>query len=50
MANLINTTITVDNAYFFLFTTFEKIKDNNLLFDNIWKSTEKNELRELVKF
>ncbi len=41
MTNLINTTRTVENAYFFLFTTFSKVQKNNPIFGDIWQSTEK---------
>jgi len=50
MNNLINTTATVDNAYFFLFTTFKQIKENNVLFGNIWKDSATTSLTKLVKF
>jgi len=40
MANLIKTTQSVENAYFFLFTTFDQIKDKNIIFEPIWKSME----------
>ena len=48
MTNLINTTKTVDNAYFFLFTTFSEIQKNNPIFDSIWKTPEKEELVKLL--
>ncbi|MCL5070446.1 MAG: replication-relaxation family protein [Actinobacteria bacterium] len=48
--NLFKTTKGVEHSDFFLFTTFKQIKENNVLFDKIWKSTETNELRELIKF
>jgi len=48
--NLLKTTKGIDHTDFFLFTTFKQIKDGNLLFDNIWKSSETNMLTELVKF
>lgn len=48
MANLINTTKTVDNAYFFLFTTFSEVQENNPIFGNTWQSTEKEGLISLL--
>jgi len=41
MKNLIITTQSVKNAYFFLFATFDQIKDKNIIFNPVWKSTEK---------
>jgi len=40
MANLIKTTQSAENAYFFLFTTFDQIKGKNIIFQQIWKSKE----------
>jgi len=48
--NLLKTTKGVDYSDFFLFTTFKRIKDNNVLFDNIWKDSATNSLTRLVKF
>jgi hypothetical protein len=48
--NLLKTTKSVEYADFFLFTTFGKIKENNLLFDNIWSSSADDSLTKLVKF
>jgi len=48
--NLLNTTKSVNHADFFLFTTFGQIKDNSVLFGNIWKDPATNSLTRLVKF
>jgi hypothetical protein len=48
--NLLKTTKSVNHADFFLFTTFGQIKDNNVLFGNIWKDPATNSLTRLVKF
>jgi len=48
MANLINTTKTVDNAYFFLFTTFSEVQKNNPIFGSVWKTTGKEDLVRLL--
>ena len=50
LANLVKTTKSVDRADFFLFTTFEQVKNNNVLFDNIWQDSVKKGLTKLVKF
>jgi len=50
LTNLMKTTKNVDRADFFLFTTFEQIKNNDVLFDNIWQSPLKKGLTMLVKF
>ena len=48
IANLMKTTRSVDNAYFFLFATFNQVKDNNIIFKPIWKTTEKKDLISLL--
>jgi hypothetical protein len=50
LTNLIKTTKSVEHADFFLFTTYEQVKNNNVLFGNIWKDSTKNGLTRLVKF
>jgi hypothetical protein len=50
LANLIKTTKSIENADFFLFTTFEQVKNNNVLFGNIWQDPSKKDLDKLVKF
>ena len=48
MANLIKTTQSVENAYFFLFATFEQMKNNNIILDKFWQSPEDNNLYKLL--
>ena len=48
VANLIKTTQSVENAYFFLFATFEQIKDKNIIFKPVWKTTGKEGLISLL--
>ena len=48
MANLIKTTQSVENAYFFLFATFDQIKERNIVFDPIWQSMDKKDLTSLL--
>ena len=48
MNNLIKTTQSVENAYFFLFATFDQIKDKNIIFNPVWTSTEKEDLTSLL--
>jgi len=48
MANLIKTTQSVENAYFFLFATFDQIKDKNIIFNPVWGSAEKGDLKSLL--
>ncbi|MBM3708371.1 MAG: hypothetical protein FJW69_08575 [Actinobacteria bacterium] len=48
VANLIKTTQSVENAYFFLFTTFDQIKGKNIIFQPIWKSTEEKAFTSLL--
>ena len=48
VANLIKTTQSVENAYFFLFATFEQIKDRNIIFKPVWKTTGKEGLISLL--
>ncbi|MHB8276742.1 MAG: replication-relaxation family protein [Candidatus Humimicrobiaceae bacterium] len=48
IANLIKTTQSVENAYFFLFATFEQIKDKNNIFKPVWKTTKKEDLISLL--
>jgi len=48
MDNLINTTQSVENAYFFLFATFDQVKDNNIILKPVWKTTEKKDLISLL--
>jgi len=48
IANLIKTTQSVENAYFFLFATFEQIKDRNIIFKPVWKTTGKEGLISLL--
>ena len=50
LANLMKTTKSVEKANFFLFTTFEQVKNNNVLFDNIWQEPSEKGLTKLVKF
>jgi len=47
---LLKTTKSVKNADFFLFTTFQQIKDGDVLFGNIWKDSATDSLTKLVKF
>lgn len=46
--NLIKTTQSVENAYFFLFATFDQVKDNNIIFKPVWKTTGKKDLISLL--
>jgi hypothetical protein len=48
--NLLKTTKSVNHADFPLFTTFGQIKENNVLFGNIWKDPANKSLTRLVKF
>jgi hypothetical protein len=48
--NLLKTTKSVNRADFFLFTIFGQIKDDNVLFGNIWKDPANKSLTRLVKF
>ena len=48
IANLMKTTRSVENAYFFLFATFDQVKDNNIIFKPVWKTTEKKDLLSLL--
>jgi len=48
MTNLIQTTESVENAYFFLFATFEQIKEKNIIFDSLWQPTDKKDLTSLL--
>ncbi len=50
LSNLLKTTDSVLNADFFLFTTFKKISESDVLFDSIWKSLPENESLKLVRF
>lgn len=46
--NLIKTTQSVENAYFFLFATFNQVKGNNIIFKPVWQTTEKEDLISLL--
>jgi len=48
MANLIKTTKSVDNVYFFLFSTLEGIEGKNIIFDPIWQPADKKGLTSLL--
>lgn len=48
LANLLKTTQSVENAYFFLFTTFDQIKSKNIIFQPVWQSTEKKAFTSLL--
>jgi hypothetical protein len=48
MANLIKTTQSVENAYFFLFSTFDRIKGKNIIFDPIWQPADREDLTSLL--
>jgi hypothetical protein len=48
VANLMKTTQSVENAYFFLFATFDQVRDNNIIFKPVWKTTEKKDLISLL--
>jgi len=48
MANLIKSTQSVEGAYFFLFATFDQIKEKNIVFDPIWQSMDKKDLTSLL--
>jgi len=48
ITNLMKTTQSVENAYFFLFATFDQIKSKNIIFQPVWKTTEKEGLISLL--
>ena len=48
IANLMKTTQSVENAYFFLFATFDQVKGNNIIFKPIWKTTGEEGLISLL--
>ena len=48
MNNLIKTTQSVENAYFFLFATSDQMKSKDVIFKPVWKTTEKEDLISLL--
>ena len=48
IANLIKTTQSVENAYFFLFATLDQVKGDNIIFKPVWKTTGKEGLISLL--